>query len=178
MKKLTAFVLIIAAVLLAATACDYADNPKYEDITYREGGLELTLKNDMRRAESEDYDFYFRNIIGTIIFTAVELDKSSLEAAGVSEGASAGEYVNAIIEKNGFDRDKIYYSHDELRGHYSFRYSIGSLDSSGAFYYVVVLGKPGNLWYVEMVCSEDDSGLYLDRFDEWRGLLRTYDEAE
>lgn len=161
--------------MMLASCTDYTDYPEYSDVTYRESGIQLILRNDMRRTENEDYDLFFSNMIGNVMLTASKLDAEALEKVGVSPGASAGEYVDKIIEINGFDREMIYYDYDENRGSHSFRYTVGD-DKGGVFYYVVVIGGGENLWYVEMVCSEDDSGLYAERFDEWRGGISVYAE--
>ena len=175
MKKIIAFILTASVLLVLASCGDYTDHPEYSDVTYKERGLEFTLRNDMRRSETDDYDFYFTNLAGTMVFSASKVNSKVLSSVGLDSSASPQNYVDAIIERNGFDREMIYYSYDESRGIHSFRYSIGD-DSGGIFYYVAVLGDAGNVWYVEMVCSEEDSGLYVDRFDTFKNSLRTYTE--
>lgn len=177
MKRFAAFIMILVLALSLLASCgDYADYPDYENITYKEEGLELTLRNDMRRTETENYVFYFSNLAGTAALAASKVTAKQLEDEDLAADATAGEFVNCIIEQHELDRDRIYYSHDESRANYSFRYTVGEEGENGIFYYVVVLGDPGNIWYVEMMCSESDSGLYVSRFDAWKNSLRVYNE--
>ena len=177
MKKRFSAILILAlcAMLVLASCSDYADYPEYRDVVYREGGLEVTLRNDMSRYDSENYDLYFANTIGSMVLAASKADADMLAQVGAPEDADARTYADVIIKRNEFDRELIYYSYDASRNSCSFRYSVGEEGQSGAFYYVVIIGDAGNLWYVEMVCSEADSGLYVDRFDGWAKTMRTYD---
>lgn len=177
MKKRIAAILTLAlcALLVLASCSDYADYPEYRDVVHRESGLELTLRNDMSRYDSENYDLYFTNTIASMALAASKADAQMLAQVGAPEDADAQTYADVIIKRNEFDREMIYYSYDESRKSCTFRYSAGDEGESGVFYYVVIIGEAGNLWYVEMVCSEADSGLYVDRFDSWAKALRTYD---
>ncbi len=175
MKKIINLILLIAVMLSAVSCSDYADNPRYHDIEYRENGLKLVLRNDMQRYDIADYDFYFTNVIGTVIMTAVKLDEKFLTENEIKKDITAGEYVDFLIEKNEFEKDNIYYEHDEHLGMYNFKYVFSDVETgSEIFYYVTVLGEVGNVWYVEMTCRNEDSELYLSTFDSWINELETY----
>ena len=176
MKRILTILLLISVALSFASCTDYRDNPTYSTITYKEKGLEISLRNDMNRYESEEYDFYFANTIGTILFTAFELDGEFLAKNSLSADITAGEYVDYILKKSGLDKDELYYEENTKKGVYSFRYTFDDQNSSKIFYYVVILGEPGNVWYVEMTCANDDSERYLARFEDWRNTIKTYNE--
>lgn len=175
MRRFAILILIFSVLCSVMTSCsDYADNPRYEDIAYREDGFEIVLTNDMQRYDSEEYDFYFTNILGTVIITASKLDGEFLEEEGCEPDISPEAYVDFLIKKSALDKDGLYYEYDEKRDLHSFRYTYAPADEGESFYYVCVLGSVGNIWYVEMICSGDDSEFYLPSFEKWKKKLDTY----
>ena len=176
MKKILAILLILATLLLTASCVDYRDMPTCEDITYREGGLELKLTNDMKRLEREGYDFYFINIIETVIVSAFEIDAEFAEKNELKADLTAKEYVDSFIKKNDLDHDNLYYKYEPELDHHSFRYTFAEAGSEEVFYYVVVTGDVGNVWYIEMICTNEDSSRYLESFDKWKKSIKTYAE--
>ncbi|MBQ3015824.1 MAG: hypothetical protein IJD79_03485 [Clostridia bacterium] len=175
MKRIITLILLLTVILSTVSCSDYADKPSYRDIEYKENGLRLVLRNDMQRYEVEGYDFYFTNVIGTVILSAVKLDEEFLRENEIKTDITAGEYVDYLIEKNEFEKDKIYYEHDEDLGKYNFKYVFSDVGAaSEIFYYVTVLGDAGNVWYVEMTCRNEDSEFYLSSFDSWKNDLKAY----
>ena len=176
MRKSVIFILIVTMILMSAVSCtDYADKPHYETIYYKENGIEIVLKNDMQRYDAEEFDFYFTNVLGTIVVTAFKLDAEFLADNEIKSDVTAKEYVDILIKKNELDKDMIYYEENKKTGAYNFRYTYGLEDgSTDVFYYVTVLGDAGNVWYVEMSCLNSDSEMYLPRFETWKNDLRTY----
>lgn len=175
MKRIITLILFLAVLLFAVSCSDYADKPSYRDIEYKENGLKLVLRNDMQRYEVEGYDFYFTNVIETVIMTAVKLDEEYLRENEIKKDITAGEYVDLLIEKNKFEKDNIYYEHNEELGTYNFKYVFSDVEAgSDIFYYVTVLGEVGNVWYVEMTCRNEDSEFYLSTFDSWINEIETY----
>ncbi len=179
MKKIIIISLLIFSVLFSAVSCsDYADRPNYESIAYKENGFSIVMRNDMQRYESEDWDFYFANVIGTVALTASKLDEDFLNEIGVKTDITAGEYADYVIGKIGLEKENLYYEKDKSRESYSFRYSYGESEETAAFYYVVVIGEAGNIWYVEMTCLNSDSEMYLSRFLEWHESIELYTPTE
>ena len=175
MRKILAMIVLLSVVILVPS-CDYRDVPKYEDITYRENGLEFKLPNDMKRLDSDEYDFYFVNIIETVIFTAAKLDSEFVVKNDIEYDLTAEEYVNTFIKRNNLNKEDLYYAFDENTGRHSLRYTFAEAGSSEIFYYVVVLGDVGNVWYLEMVTANEDSSRYLGTFENWSKSVRTYSE--
>ena len=178
MKKLLTLILIFSVLTCISSCYDYAEHPSYENITYKEDGFEIVLMSDMQRYDSTEYDFYFTNIIGTIIVGASKIDEEFLAKNGLDSDTDAGEYIDFLIKKSELDKESLYYNYDDKRGIYNFRYTYSPADASEIFYYFCALGEAGNLWYVEMMCSPDDSDTYIPRFDKWRKSLGTYKVEE
>ena len=171
MKKILILILSISLILGTLVSC--SENAEYKDVTYEKDGIKFTLPNTMKQKTMEGYDFYFTNQLASLIFTAVKIDKEMLEKADLSEGITAAEYVDAIIEKNGMEKDKMYYKYNEYHDQYNFRYTF--VDQSGfeIFEYVIVTGTPDNLWYIEMCCEQEDSATYLEDFEIWSKSIKT-----
>lgn len=178
MKKIIISLLIFSVLLLTVSCSDYADHPNYESITYKENGFSIVMRNDMQRYEANDYDFYFSNVIGTVALTASRLGEDFLTENGLSADATAEEYVDYIIDKSEMDKENLFYEEDKEREAYSFRYTYAEDGKDEVFYYVVVIGGKGNIWYVEMTCLNSDSEMYLARFEEWKDSIEIYTPTE
>ena len=174
MKKIIALLLIISALLISFSSCD-DDKNIYEIIEYRENGIEFSLPNYMRRSVVEGYDFYFTNL--SIVYTAVKLDSEFLESKNLAPGISGKEYIDVYVERNGLDLERMSYTYEDDRILHNFRYTFGD-ETSGMemFYYVVVVGEQGNLWYIEMCCKYEDSATCLSSFEVWKKYIKTYKE--
>lgn len=172
-KKLLPLLLILILTLGSVVSCD---DDGYENITYREGGIEFFLPSNMRRSSVDGYDFYFSNLSTSIIFTAVEIDAALLSELQIETTVTAEEYIEIIFERNNIDKSKIYYEYDEKRDLYNFRYTYVDEDGYEIFYYIVVVGEPGNLWYIEMLCENEDSETYLSTFEVWKRNVKVYEE--
>ena len=170
MKKIICAISLLSMLMMSACA----DTVQYENVTYRENGLEFLLPSSMRRQSVEGYDFYFSNLAVSVIFTAVKIDEEILTKFDVEGRVNAEEYVGMLIEKNKLDKEKMYYNYDELRGHYNFRYSFEDADGYAIFYYVVVIGDESNLWYIEMCCKDEDSSTHLETFKTWKRNIKVY----
>ena len=170
MKKTIALLLTVI-MLLSFVGC--RRSVKYENVTYRESGIEFTLPSSMRRSYVEGYDYYFSTL--AIIFTAVKIDSEFIESSEIDldPSISAKEYVDLITEE--MDKSQMYFNVDESRNLYNFRYTYED-QSSGTeiFYYVIVIGESGNTWYIEMCCDQQDSGTFVETFDEWKMSIKTY----
>ena len=173
-RRILAALPVIVLILSLLISCG-DDKPVYSDMVYEENGLRFVLPANMRRENAEGYDLYFSNL--AIIFTAIELDEEFLESKGIPTDTDAAGYIDFCIERNGMDRDQIYYLYEEEQMRHSFRYTYSEPDSIDLFYYVVVIGEPGNLWYIEMCCDYEDSGELLSEFETWRKNIRTYEEG-
>ena len=171
-KKIISLVLLLSCLVAILTSC--SKKVKFEDVKYEENGLRFYLPNTMQRQDSEDYEFYFSGRTMDVAFSALKLTEEFLKKAEIEPGVTAEEYVDIIIEKRDFVKSKLYYTHYEESGQYNFRYNYVSESGFEVFFYVTVLGTPDNLWYIEMCCSQDESGEYLDMFDSWRKTLTTY----
>ena len=173
MKKIITAIIAISLLLACLTSCDDNGNI-YEMVNYRENGLELSLPNYMRRSDIEGYDFYFTNL--AIIFTAVKLDAEFLEEKNISPDITGKEYIDIYVERNGLSLDRMGYSYDEENMLHNFRYSYTDGEDMDMFYYVVVVGDVGNVWYIEMVCDQKNSSRYIQSFDVWKKYVSTYSE--
>lgn len=175
LKKIS--LVLVLAITLSFTALCFSscgDDVEYENITYRENGIEFFLPNSMRRFNEEGYDFYFSNMAAGVIFTALKLDQEFLESIDIEYGITAEAYANEVISRNGMEKDKLYYNYDERRNHYNFRYSYVDQNDISVFYYIVITGEPDNLWYIEMCCEEEQSSDYLSTFEVWKKNIKTY----
>ena len=172
MKKIISAIILVSVLLLGLCAC--ADTVKYENVTYRENGIEFFLPSSMRRESVDGYDFYFSNLAASIIFTAVKVDEELLRDLDIDGPVNDEEYVNILIERNKLDKEKMYYNYDEVRGHYNFRYSYEDADGFATFYYIVVIGDESNLWYIEMCCKNEDSNTHLETFKTWKRNIKVY----
>lgn len=170
MKKILAFILALSTLTLFCSC----KGRMYRNVTYKEGGISFTLPNTMRRVPDSEYDFYFTN--RSIVFTANELDEEFFEENDIDENITAEEYAKYCIEKNGLDIEKMNYKTDEERGLYNFRYNYDDENGTNLFYYVVIAGEVGNVWYIEMCCDNDDSQLYISTFGDWKRGISTYSE--
>ena len=171
MKKIITLVLTLTILFTLASCGDDG----YEKVTYRDGGIEFFLPSSMRRSTVEGYDFYFSNLSTSMVFTALKIDSEILAEFELDDTATSKEYVDAVLEKGERDKDKMYFEYDERLDQYSFRYTYVDADEYEIFYYVVVTGEPGNIWYVEMCCDNEYSSDYLSTFVTWRKNIRTYD---
>ena len=170
MKKILTLILTLSLLFSLASCRDDG----YEKITYREEGIEFFLPSSMRRSNVEGYHFYFSNLSTTMVFAALKVDSDLLAEFELDATATAGEYVDAVIAKGERDKEKMYFEYDERLDQYSFRYTYVDADDYEIFYYVVVTGDPGNIWYVEMCCENEYSSDYLSTFVTWRKNIRTY----
>lgn len=161
-----------ATLLFSLCSCK---SGMYKDVTYREGGISFTLPNTMRRANYEEYDFYFTN--RATVFTAKELDDEFYKENSLEPDMTAAEYVDYCIEANKLDKTQMEYKHDEARNVHNFRYIYDDDAGTSIFYYIVITGEPGNIWYIEMCCDSNDSSKYLPTFGEWKRTILAYDEA-
>ena len=169
MKKTIALIIILATLL--AFACSCAKEPN--EVTYREEGLEFTLPVSMRATYSDTYDIYFSN--PEAIFAAKKLTPSFLTDSNIDPNVSAEEYVDIHLARNGFSKsEQIFYEADRERGAYSFRYTYTESEDVEMFYYVLVLGEPRSLWYVDMCCYYEDSATYSETFGIWARTVKTY----
>ena len=173
MKKILSFLLLAVILTVCFTSC--SDDITYTDITYRENGLEVVLPEGMRRSYTEGYDMYFST--PDMIFTATKIDAELLEKNDIplSSDVTSKEYTDFVIKS--FDKDQLYFREDASKNLYNFRYTYEVEDGqSELFYYVVVIGEPGNVWYIEMCCEQDNSSTYLSDFELWKKYIKTYSE--
>ncbi len=171
MKRILALLLTLVAALSSLVAC--ANDSDYESVEYRENGIYFILPNTMRRKTVENYEFYFTSEIMGVVFSAKKITREFLSENNIDPEIDAKGYVDTIIEKQSFERDKIYYNYYEDFNQHNFRYNYSEGDSE-VFFYVTVTGETGNLWYVEMYCYNDDSSEYLSMFERWRKTIGTY----
>lgn len=172
MKKAISLVLLLVLLIGVITSC--SKRPVFEDVKYEEEGLRFYLPNVMDREYVEGYQFYFSGRATNVIFSAMKLTDEFLEKVELEPGTDAKTYVDTIIQRRNLDKTKLYYKHYEESGQYNFRYNYVSEDGFEMFFYVVVIGPPDNMWYVEMCCPADESGEYADTFDVWRRSIATY----
>ncbi|MBE6636042.1 MAG: hypothetical protein E7617_07590 [Ruminococcaceae bacterium] len=165
--KIISSVLILSAILASVISCN--DKPTYEEVTYSENGLTLKLRSNMRRSYVEGYDFYFSNL--AIVLTATKFDAEFLTSQGVSADIDAQGYTEEYIKRRELDKEMIYYLAEPEYNRYSFRYTYVQ-DGSELFLYIVIIGGPGNLWYVEVCCDQEDSEIYLPEFETWRKNIK------
>lgn len=174
MKKISAFIVALALITLALASC--GGGIKYEDVDYREKGLSFTLPSSMRRSTVTDHDFEFSTL--DAVFYADKVDYETVSEAGVeiSESFDAEEYAIAITKT--FDQDQLYFEEDKENMRYSFRYTYGDTEAgeSETFFYVVVIGEVGNVWYIEMICEQELSADYIPTFELWEKSIKTYME--
>ena len=172
MKRIISALLLILISISCFVSCG---DDGYEDVTYKENGIEFFLPSSMRRFEDEGYDFYFSNLTTGMIFTAKKLDEEMLKSLDIEYGITAVEYAEEIIERNYLEKDKLHYEYDEKRGHVSFRYNFVDDNEVSVFYYIVVTGEPDNLWYIEMCCDNENSSEYIQTFEVWKKNIKTYE---
>lgn len=171
-KRILAFILLLCAAISVLASC--AEDAEYESIEYRENGIYFILPNTMRRKASENYEFYFTSEIMGVTFGAKKLTDDFLQSEGIDSGITAGDYVEMIIDRQSFDKDKIYYRYFEDSKQYNFRYTYAPEDDVEYFFYVTVTGDPGNLWCIEMWCDDEKSAEYLPMLERWRKTVGTY----
>lgn len=172
MKRILTAVFLILFVTGLFSSC--SKKAKFKDVEYKENGISFTLPNTMVREEVFGYEFYFSGMSRDVVFNAIKITDEFLISVDIEPGVSAGEYVDIIIEKNGLEKTKLYFSHDEESGQYNFRYTYDDNSGYETFFYATVLGTPDNLWYVEMCCSAEESYEHLELFESWRKTIRTY----
>ncbi len=171
MKKILAAFLILLALLSVLVSCGSI----YKDVNYKENGIAFTLPNTMRRVTNSDYDFYFTNTV--VVFTANELDEEYYEELSLDPNMTAKEYLDHLMKSNNMDLDQMEYKYDSEKNIHNFRYTSES-EENNLFYYVVITGEPGNIWYIEMCCEEDYYEDYLSTFGEWKRSIYAYNETE
>lgn len=159
-KKIIVTLLLIATVL-ALAACGNKSN----DTTYSEGGFSFTLPSSMRRAYTEDCEFHLSTPDSA--FLAKKLDGDFMQTQGVSKDITAKEYAAAYIENQMLDSTRIDYKEDPERGTYSFKYNASDTGEE-YFHYIVVLGEPGSIWFVDMICLNEKADIYTDTFETWQ----------
>ena len=164
--------ILLLSLICCAVLASCNGKPVYTDKVYEENGLKLRLPENMRRSDIDGYDFYFSNL--AIVFTAVKFDSQFLTDQGVSADIDAKGYAEAYVEKRQLDKKSIYYLEEPEYDRYSFRYTYTLEDGSDVFYYVVIIGTSGNLWYIEMTCDQENSGDYITEFEVWRKNMKTY----
>ena len=163
--------LLLATVMIIASVCSCGDNSS--DVTYREEGLEMTLPKSMRRSLSSTYEFYFST--PDSVLTAKKLDGAFMESMEMSASTTAEEYADAYIDANNFDKSRINYTHDAERGAYRMRYN-NSENGEELLHFISILGEPGAIWFVEIVCENDKASIYEATFETWESSIRTYKE--
>lgn len=173
MKKFLAFIIVLSALVLTFTACG-DDTVTYEDVTYREEGIEFTLPSNMRRSTDPESRFNFST--PEVVFSAQKLDAASIRENGMQIGDNfdAKEYVDIVTAS--LDRDQLYLTEDAENSKYTFRYTVGETEETEAFYYVVVVGTSGNVWEVTMSCYQDVSSEHIASFEVWAKYIKTYNE--
>ena len=173
MKKIIAFIIVISALTLALASCTDS-GIKYEDVTYRENGIEFTLPSSMRRSTDPTTPYTFST--PDVVFYAEKLSYESVTENGLEIGKSftAKEYVDIVIAD--LDKDQLYLTEDEANNRYTFRYTVGETEETEVFYYVVVVGTSGNVWEVTMSCYQDVSSDHVDTFELWAKYISTYSE--
>jgi hypothetical protein len=173
MKKFLAFITVVATLILALASCT-DDGVKYEDVTYRENGIEFTLPSNMRRSTDPTAPYTFST--PEVVFTAEKLSYDALSENGVeiAKNFGAKEYVD-IVTAN-LDGDQLYLTEDAENSKYTFRYTVGETEETEAFYYVVVVGTSGNVWEVTMSCYQDVSSEHIASFEIWAKYISTYSE--
>lgn len=165
-------IIALFVALIVATTVFAACAKEKNDIKYREAGLEFVLPRSMRRAETSAYDFYFSTL--DAIFAVIKLDDDYLASVSVPNDITAEGYINEYIKRNYLDKKQIDFKHDPERNAYSLRYNYSEEGNLDVFHYVIVLGEPGALWYVEMCCDNEDSGTYTTTFELWGKSVKTY----
>ena len=173
MKRILAFITVVATLILALASCT-DDGVKYEDITYRENGIEFTLPSNMRRSTDPETPYNFST--PEVVFVAKKLDRSELLDGGfeVGESFTAKDYVDIVTAS--LDRDQLYLTEDAANSKYTFRYTVGETEDTEAFYYVVVVGTSGNVWEITMSCYQDVSSEHIASFELWAKYISTYSE--
>ena len=172
MKRILCITVALLICVSAFVSC--APKIKFETLEYKENGICLYLPDTLKRKEVEGYELYFLGKTSDVLLTASKLDEEKLSAVGLKSDATAEAYVDAIIEKNQFDKEKLYYQYDEELEQYNFRYNYNDEMETDMFFYVTVLGDPGNIWYIEMCCDTSKSTNYLSTFESWRRGISVY----
>ncbi len=166
MKK-TALVLLLT-LSLGILLCGCGEEIDItEPQTYVANGLEVTLPLYMRISHSDNFDIYLDNL--SVAFCARHITAEDLATMDLGEGATAKEYVEALIRMREFDKNKIHYEEFTDEGQYTFRYIFEpETGEESTTCYVVVTGDVGNIWYVEMACANDLFEGNLGMFNDWR----------
>ena len=173
MKKFLAFITVVATLILALASCT-DDGVKYEDITYRENGIEFTLPSNMRRSTDPTAPYTFST--PDVVFVAKKLDRTGLLDGGfeVGESFTAKDYVDIVTAD--LDGDQLYLTEDSANNRYTFRYTVGETEDSEVFYFIVVVGTEGNVWEVTMSCYQEVSSEHIASFELWAKYISTYSE--
>jgi hypothetical protein len=172
MKKISAFIIVICIITAALVSC--SDEIKYEDVTYRENGIEFTLPSNLRRSTDPETPYNFST--PEVVFTAEKLSYDALTENGIeiAKNFGAKEYVDIVTAS--LDRDQLYLTEDAANSKYTFRYTVGETEETEAFYYVVVVGTSGNVWEITMSCYQDVSSEHIASFELWAKYIKTYQE--
>jgi hypothetical protein len=161
--------LLVAATLTSLIACGKDNN----DITYREEGLTFTLPKSMRRMYGTGNEFHLSS--PDSVFVAKKLDGDFMLSQALPADTTPKEYVDAYIENQLLDRERIDFKEDASRGTYSFKYN--QSDAGEDYYhYVTVLGESGAIWFIEMMCLNDKADIYTETFEMWQKTISTYKE--
>ena len=179
MKKTVAIILLTLVLAFSAVSCA-EDIDTTELLTYVNEGLEFSLPRYMRASDptGTGYDMYFDNL--KVFYTVKELDKDTLTELDLPETTTADEYFDHLMQINSLDKDKVFYERDEESKKINFRYIYdnGTETETAMMYFVVIVGDPGNLWYIEMCCSEEDSEGMLSTFRSWMNHIEVTDKSE
>lgn len=170
LKRILALILVAVIAALALVSCSEESN----DVEYKQNGIQFTLPKSMRQnVGATGYDYYFDNLDSSVIFTATKADAELLLENGIDENITLEEYMKICV--GDMDVSKIYLEYDEARRAYSYRYNYTfEGNTSETFFYVVIIGDVGNLWYVEMMCDYETSAETLPAFEVWAASIKTY----
>ena len=173
MKKFSAFIIVLSLLVFALCSCS-GGGIVYEDITYREDGIEFIIPSSMRRSTDPEQPYTFSS--PEVVFEAVKLNYDAMAENGIeiSEDFDAKEYAEIVTAS--LDKSQIYYKEDAENNKYSFRYTMGETEETEVFYYVVVVGTAGNVWEITMSCYQSESDQHVGTFELWEKYIKTYNE--
>lgn len=180
-RYLTPFLLLLLLLSLTLSACGELTG----DATYICEDLSFTIPATMQYYTytaqeildmGEDADQRFDVICSneSVAFRAKHLTAAFLEKQGADPTATPIEYARYYTELNyGDNASRCGLTEDEETGFATFYYG-DSTDEGETyyFYYVTVLRAHDGLWFVEMICPEDDRTLCTPTFRTWQKALR------
>ena len=142
----------VLLIFFALVACG-------NDKIFKEKDFKITLSNDFKKSELEDYTYYYESD-GALV-TVLEETLEELEEFELTKESTAKDYMDLIVKLNEKD-DKII----EENGFVYIEYTASVEENE--FYYLTTAYKADNsFWLISFMCNAEDKSLMHKKFLSW-----------